>query len=86
MTDDSLLPFSLPSGERKKITAAFGGGRISSDGGVMLLALADRRMRIGATRGGLCTGLLKSCALACSPSPAAMKMPTTSIICAVTLR
>jgi hypothetical protein len=46
MIDDSLLPFSLPSVERKKITAAFDGGRISSDGGVMLLALAERRIRI----------------------------------------
>ena len=46
MTDDSLLPFSLPSVGRKKITAAFDGGRISSDGGVMLLALAERRMGI----------------------------------------
>ena len=46
MIDNSLLPFSLPSVERKKITAAFDGGRISSDGGVMLLALADRRIGI----------------------------------------
>src|SRR6476646_2832226 len=46
MIDDSLLPFSLPSVERKKITAAFDGGRISSNGGVMLLALAERRMGI----------------------------------------
>src|SRR5215468_6456086 len=46
MTNDSLLPFSLPSVERKKVTAAFDGGRISSDGGVMLLALAERRMGI----------------------------------------
>src|SRR6476660_5168221 len=37
---------SLPSVDRKKITAAFDGGRISSDGGVMLLALAERRMGI----------------------------------------
>jgi hypothetical protein len=37
MTDDNLLPFSFPAVERKKITAAFDGGRISSDGGVMLL-------------------------------------------------
>ena len=48
MIDDSLLPFSLPSVDRKKITAAFDGGRISSDGGVMLLALAERRMGIAA--------------------------------------
>ena len=46
MIDDSLLPFSLPSVQRKKITAAFDGGRISSDGGVMLLALAERRIGI----------------------------------------
>jgi len=46
MIDDSLLPFSLPSVGRKKITAAFDGGRISSDGGVLLLALAERRMGI----------------------------------------
>ncbi len=46
MIDDSLLPFSLPSVDRKKITAGFDGGRISSDGGVMLLALAERRMGI----------------------------------------
>jgi hypothetical protein len=38
MTNDSLLPFSLPSVERKKITAAFDGGCLSSDGGVMLLS------------------------------------------------
>ena len=46
MADDSLLPFPLPSVERKKVTAAFDGGRLSSDGGVMLLALAERRMGI----------------------------------------
>jgi len=46
MTDNSLLPFSLPSIGRKKVTAAFDGGRLSSDGGVMLLALAERRIGI----------------------------------------
>src|SRR6478735_10034662 len=46
MTEDTSLPFPLPSVGRKKITAAFDGGRISSDGGVMLLALAERRMGI----------------------------------------
>jgi len=28
--EDSLLPFSLPSVERKKVTAAFDGGRLSA--------------------------------------------------------
>jgi hypothetical protein len=43
-TDDTLLPFSLPSIYKKKVTAAFDGGQISSDGGVLLLAGADRRL------------------------------------------
>jgi hypothetical protein len=46
MSDDSLLPFSFPAVHRKKITAAFDGGRITSDGGVMLLAQAERRLGI----------------------------------------
>src|SRR5215468_1407982 len=46
MTDDSQLSFHLPSVSRKKVTAAFDGGRLSSDSGVMLLALADRRRRV----------------------------------------
>src|ERR1700716_1370500 len=46
MTDDSLPPFCFPAARRKKIAAAFDGGRISSDGGVMLLAQADRRLGI----------------------------------------
>ena len=44
MTDDSLLPFSFPAVARKKITAAFDGGRITSDAGVMLLGQAERRL------------------------------------------
>ena len=46
MSDDNLLPFSFPAVQRKKITAAFDGGRITSDGGVMLLAQAERRFGI----------------------------------------
>ena len=42
--DDTLLPFSLPSICQKKVTASFDGGRISSDGGVLLLAGADRQL------------------------------------------
>lgn len=44
MDDDTGLLFGLPSVVRKKVSAAFDGGRISSDGGVALLALADRRI------------------------------------------
>ncbi len=46
MTDDTLPPFSFPAVGRKKITAAFDGGRITSDGGVMLLAAAERRLKL----------------------------------------
>src|SRR6476620_9671451 len=49
MTNDSQLRFSLPPVSRKKITAAFDGGRLSSDSGVMLLALADRRRNVADT-------------------------------------
>ena len=49
MTEDTGLPFSLPSVQRKKITAAFDGGRMTSDGGVMLLAAVETSLGI-ATR------------------------------------
>jgi hypothetical protein len=44
MIEDSLPPFSFPAVGRKKITAAFDGGRITSDAGVMLLGQAERRL------------------------------------------
>jgi hypothetical protein len=44
MTEDTSLPFSFPAVSRKKITAAFDGGRITSDAGVMLLGHAERRL------------------------------------------
>jgi hypothetical protein len=43
-TEDTLLPFSLPSIRQRKVAAAFDGGRISSDGAVLLLAGADKRL------------------------------------------
>jgi hypothetical protein len=46
MLEDSLLPFSFPAVERKKVTAAFDGGRITSDGGVMLLAAVEKQLGI----------------------------------------
>jgi len=44
MSDDTVAPFLFPAVGRKKVTAAFDGGRITSDGGVMLLAAAERRV------------------------------------------
>lgn len=46
MTDDTFRAFSFPAVQGKKVTAAFDGGRISSDGGVMLLAMAERRLGV----------------------------------------
>ena len=44
MNDDIPLPFELPAVAREKVGAAFDAGRITSDGGVMLLAQAERRL------------------------------------------
>lgn len=46
MTIDTTSAFGFPAIARKKVTAAFDGGRITSDGGVMLLSLAERRLGI----------------------------------------
>src|ERR1700692_228291 len=46
MTDDTIPLFSFPAIDGKKVTAAFDGGRMSSDGGVMLLSMAERRLGV----------------------------------------
>ena len=46
MSEDTDLPFDLPSVSRKKVSAAFDGGRITSDAGAMLLAAADKRLGV----------------------------------------
>jgi hypothetical protein len=46
MDEDIPLPFNLPAVARKKVNAAFDGGRLTSDGGVMMLAQAERRLGI----------------------------------------
>ena len=53
MTDDSSLTFFLPAVCRKKVTAAFDGGRLSSDSGVILLSLAERRRALARTLAAL---------------------------------
>jgi hypothetical protein len=42
MIDDTIPPFSFPAVRSKKITAAFDGRSLSSEGGVMRLAQAER--------------------------------------------
>ena len=44
MTEDTLLPLDLPAVQRKNVTADFAGGSISSDGGLVLLRAAERRL------------------------------------------
>ena len=44
MTEDTLLLFDVPAVRRKKVTADFGGGLISSVGGLVLLPEAERRL------------------------------------------
>jgi len=49
MSEDTLLLFGFPSVGRKKVAAVFDGGRITSDGGVLLLAAAERSMGIASS-------------------------------------
>src|SRR6201993_4246035 len=46
MSNDTLLPFDLPSVVRKKLTIDFAGGNQSSDGGLLLLRAAERKLGI----------------------------------------
>jgi hypothetical protein len=46
MANDMLPPFSFPTVGGKKIVAAFDGGRLTSDGGIMVLADAERSLGI----------------------------------------
>ncbi len=44
MNDITIVPFSFPAVAPKKVTADFDGDRLTSDGGVILLAMAERRL------------------------------------------
>ena len=92
MTDDSLLPFHLPAAQRKKVTAAFDGGLISSDGGLVLLREAERRLGLadtlageqaasatGAIRHRSSTRSLPCCASACWRSPGSIGSAGTEV-------
>ena len=53
MPDDTTPAFGFPAIGRKKLTAAFDGGRITSDGGVLLLGEVERQLGIAETLAGL---------------------------------
>ena len=44
----TILPSGFPAVGRKKLVAAFDGGRITSDGGVLLLGAVERRLGVAA--------------------------------------
>lgn len=46
MKEDTLLPFAFPAVARKKVTAAFDGGMLSSDAGVLLLRNVEKKLGI----------------------------------------
>jgi hypothetical protein len=46
MGKDTLLPFAFPAVARKKVSVAFDGGMLSSDGGVLLLRNIEKRLGI----------------------------------------
>jgi hypothetical protein len=46
MTDETPLPFDLSAVRRKKLTVDFGGGNQSSDGGLLLLRHAERKLGV----------------------------------------
>ena len=53
MDNHTIETFGFPATGRKKVTAAFDGGRLTSDGGVMLLAAAERRIGLARKLAGL---------------------------------
>src|SRR5579864_9341431 len=46
MTDDTPLPFDLPSVQRKKVTVDFNGGNQSSNAGLLLLRESERELGV----------------------------------------
>jgi Transposase DDE domain group 1 len=44
MSDDTLLPFDLPSVCRKKVSVGFDGGQLSSDAGLLLLRGVEKKL------------------------------------------
>jgi hypothetical protein len=91
MTDDMPASLDLPAVRRKKLTVSFDGGQLSSDGGLLLLREAERRLGIAGRLAGALRDrrdpvridhtlpeLLKT---ASSPSLAATRMRTISTVC-----
>src|SRR5258708_12689684 len=48
MSEDTLLPFDLPSVARKKLCVAFDGGQLSSNAGVLVLRSVEKKLGLAA--------------------------------------
>src|SRR5260370_14733673 len=48
MSEDTLLPFDLPSVARKKLSVGFDGGQLSSDAGVLVLRSVETKLALAA--------------------------------------
>jgi Transposase DDE domain group 1 len=44
MSEDTLLPFDLPSVARKKVNVGFDGGQLSADAGVLVLRSVEKKL------------------------------------------
>ena len=80
MTEDALLPFDLPAVRRKKVTADFEGGLISSNGGLVLLRGAERRLGLAETLAG-CIREWRDPALVVHTLPAMLRFRMFAIAC-----
>ncbi len=80
MTEDTLLPFDFPAVQRKKVTADFAGGSISSDGGLVLLRAAERRLGLAETLAG-CIREWRDPARAVHTLPAMLRFRIFAIAC-----
>ena len=77
MVDHRTAPFAFPAVARKKLTAAFDGGRLTSDGGIMLLAAAERRLGIIDTSAALFPDRRDSNGVIFSQGPTNTEPPAT---------
>ena len=48
MSEDTLLPFDLPSVAHKKVSVGFDGGQLSSDAGVLVLRGIEKKLGLAA--------------------------------------
>jgi len=48
MSEDTLLPFDLPSVAHKKVSVGFDGGQLSSDAGVLVLRGVEKKLGLAA--------------------------------------